>query len=110
MLKSIIGLLVSIAVLAILLTGCSDEPDPNPSNGTDSSTTTSSEQGVSPEPTHAPTSAVTNTAASEAATPTPADLPTATATSADMPTAAAAATRSVGGFAPVSAGGHTPAG
>ncbi len=42
--KSIIGLLVSTAVLAILPTGCSDEPDPNPSNGTDSSTT-SSEQG-----------------------------------------------------------------
>ena len=43
--KSIIGLVLSIAVLAILLTGCSDEPDPTPSNGTDSSTTTSSEQG-----------------------------------------------------------------
>ncbi len=43
--KSIIGLGLSIAVLAILLTGCSVEPDPNPSNGTDSSTTTSSEQG-----------------------------------------------------------------
>ena len=28
--KSVIGLLVSIAVLAILLTECSDEPDPNP--------------------------------------------------------------------------------
>ena len=34
--KSIIGLVLSIAVLAILLTGCSDEADPNPSNGTDS--------------------------------------------------------------------------
>ncbi len=43
--KSIIGLVLSIAVLAILLTGCSDELDSNPSNGTDSSTTTSSEQG-----------------------------------------------------------------
>ena len=43
--KSIIRLLLGIAVLAILLTGCSDEPDPIPSNGIDSSTTTSSEQG-----------------------------------------------------------------
>ena len=77
--KSIIGLVLSIAVLAILLTGCSDEPDPIPSNGTDSSATTSSDQGVNPEPTHAPTSAVTNTAAPETATPTPAALPTATA-------------------------------
>ena len=96
MLKSIIGLVLSIAVLAILITGCSDEPEPIPSNGTDSSATTSSEQGVNPEPTHAPTSAVTNTAASEAATP------------ADTATAAAAATRSAGEFASVSAGGlHT---
>ena len=64
MLKSIIGLVLSIAVFAILLTGCSDEPEPIPSNGTNSNTTTaSSEQGVNPEPTHAPTSAVTNTAA-----------------------------------------------
>ena len=87
--KSIIGLLVSAAILAVLLTGCSDEPDPIPSNGTDSSTTTSSEQGVNPEPTHAPTSAVTNTAAPEAATPTPAALPTATATPTATPTPAA---------------------
>ena len=43
--KSIIGLLLGIAALAILLTGCSDAPDPIPSNGTDSSTTASSEQG-----------------------------------------------------------------
>ena len=106
--KSIIGLVLSIAVLALLLTGCSDEPEPIPSNGTDSSTTTSSEQGVNPEPTHAPTSAVTNTAAPEAAIPTPAAFPTATSTSADTPTAAAAATRSAGSFASVSAGnGHT---
>ena len=66
-----IRLLVSAAVLAVLLTGCSDEPDPIPSNGTDSSPTTSSEQGVNPEPTHAPTSALTNTPVPEAATPTP---------------------------------------
>ena len=106
--KSIIGLVLSIAALAILLTGCSDEPDPNPSDGTDSSTTTSSEQGGSLEPTHAPTSAVTNIAASEAATPTPAALPTATATSATTATAAAAETRSAGEFASVSAGvAHT---
>ena len=87
--KSIIGLLVSAAMLAVLLTGCSDESDPIPSNGTDSSTTTSSEQGVNPEPTHAPTSALTNTPAPEAATPTPAALPTATATPAPptLPTA-----------------------
>ena len=43
--KSIIRLLLGIAVLAILLTGCSDEPDPIPSNGTDSNPTTSSEAG-----------------------------------------------------------------
>ena len=43
--KSIIRLLFGIAALAVLLTGCSDEPDPTPSNGTVSSTTTSSEQG-----------------------------------------------------------------
>ena len=90
MLKSIIGLVLSIAVLAILITGCSDEPEPIPSNGTDSSATTSSEQGVNPEPTHAPTSAVTNTAAPEAATPTPAALPTATATPAATAPAATA--------------------
>ena len=66
-----IRLLVSAAVLAVLLTGCSDEPDPIPSSGTDSSPTTSSEQGVNPEPTHAPTSALTNTPVPEAATPTP---------------------------------------
>ena len=53
--KSIIGLVLSIAVLALLLTGCSDEPEPIPSNGTDSSATTSLEQGVKLEPTHAPT-------------------------------------------------------
>ncbi len=80
--KSIIGLVLNIAVLAILLTGCSDEPDPNPSNGPDSSATTSSDQGVNPEPTHAPTSAVTNTAVSKAATP--AETPTAAA-EADQP-------------------------
>ena len=91
--KSIIGLLLGIAVLAILLTACSDEPDPIPSNGTDSSTTASSEQGVNPGPTHAPTSAVTNTAAPEAATPT------------DAPTAAAPGNGSAGEFASVSAGG-----
>ena len=108
--KSIIGLLVSIAVLAILLTGCSDEPDPNPSNGTDSSTTTSSEQGVNPELTHAPTSAVTNTDASEAATPTPAALPTTTATPAATATAVAPKTRSAGGFISVSAGGFRTCG
>ena len=72
--KSIIGLVLSIAALAILLTGCSNEPDPTPSNRTDSSTTSSSGQGVNPEPTHAPTSAVTNIAAPEVATPTPAAL------------------------------------
>ena len=43
--KSIIGLVLSIAVLAILLTGCSDEPDPNPSNEIDSSTTSSEQPG-----------------------------------------------------------------
>ena len=88
--KSIIGLLVSAAILAVLLTGCSDEPDPIPSNGTDSSPTTSSEQRVNPEPTHAPTSALTNTAAPEAATPTPTALPTATPT--PEPTATATPT------------------
>ena len=36
-----IRLLVSAAVLAVLLTGCSDEPDTIPSNGTDSSGPTS---------------------------------------------------------------------
>ena len=120
--KSIIGLVLSIAVLAILLTGCSDEPDPNPSDGTDSSTTTSSEQGVNPEPTHAPTSAVTNTAVSkvatpsetptatapEAATPTPAALSAATATAAATATTVVPQTRPAGGFISVSAGGaHT---
>ena len=103
--KSIIRLLLGIAALAILLTGCSDEPDPTPSNGTDSSTTTSSEQGVNPEPTHAPTSAVTNTDASEAATPTPAALPTTSATPTATATAAAPKTRSDGEFASISAGG-----
>ena len=87
--NSIIGLLVTATVLAILLTGCTDEPDPTPSNGAVSDTTTSSEQGVNPEPTHAPKSAVTNTAAPEAATPTPAALPTATARPAATATAAA---------------------
>ena len=91
--KSIIGLLVSAAVLAVLLTGCSDEPDPIPSNGTDSSPTTSSEQRVNPEPTHAPTSALTNTPVPEAATPT------------DAPTAAAPGNGSAGEFSSVSAGG-----
>ena len=90
--KSIIGLLVSAAVLAVLLTGCSDEPDPIPSDGTDSSPTTSSEQGFNPEPTHAPTSALTNTPVPEAATPT------------DAPTAAAPGNGSAGEFASVSAG------
>ena len=106
--KSIIGLLVSAAVLAALLTGCSDAPDPIPSNGTDSSTTASSEQGVNPEPTHAPTSAVTNTAAPEAATPTLVALPAATAAPAATATAAAPEPKSAGEFASVSAGnGHT---
>ena len=85
--KSIIGLVLSIAVLAILLTGCSDDPDPLPSNGTDASTTTSSEQGVNPGPTHAPASPVTNRAAPESTTPIPAALPTATATPAATATA-----------------------
>ncbi len=83
--KSIIGLVLSIAVLAILLTGCSDEPDPTPSNGAVSDTTTSSEQGVNPEPTHAPTPAAlpTSTAtpaatATPTATPTPTPIPRAT--------------------------------
>ena len=106
--KSIIGLLLSIAVLAILLTGCSDAPDPTPSNGTDSSTTAPSEQGVNPEPTHAPTSAVTNRAAPEAATPTPNALQTATATPAARESAAAPKISSAGEFASVSAGNeHT---
>ena len=119
--KSIIGLLLGIAALAILLTGCSDEPDSIPSNGTGSITTTSLEQGVNPEPTHAPTSAVTNIAVSkvatpsetptatarEAVTPTPTGLPAATAKPADRVTAAAE-TSSAREFASVSAGGdHT---
>ena len=102
--KSIIGLVLSIAVLAILLTGCSDEPDPIPPNETDSSITVSSDPGVNPEPTHAPTSAVTNIAASEVATPTPAALPTATATPTATANAAAPKTRSAGEFASVSTG------
>ena len=82
--KSIIGLLVSIAVLAILLTGCSDEPDPTPSNGTDSSTTTSSEQGVNREPTaEAPTPAPMvmpepTSTLEPTPSPTPAPIPTPT--------------------------------
>ena len=135
MAKSIIGLLLGIAALAILLTACSDEPDPTPSNGTDSSTNTSSGQGVNPEPTHAPTSALTNTAAPEEATPTPAALPSATATLAAREFASVSAaffhtcgvkadgsiqcwgdseygqaTPPFGEFASVSAGGSTPAG
>ena len=86
--KPIIGLLVSLAVLAILLTGCSDVPDTIPSNETDSRTSTTPEHGINPEPTRAPASAVTNTAAPEAATPTPAALPKATATPAARATAA----------------------
>ena len=47
---------------------------------------------------------MTNIAASEAATPTPADLPTATATSADTATAAVPEPKSAGEFTSVSAG------
>ena len=101
--KSIIGMLLGIAALAILLTACSDEPDPTPSNGTDSSTNTSSRQGVNPDPTHAPTSALTNTAAPEEATPTPVALPSATATLTARESAAAPKTRSAREFASVSA-------
>ena len=86
--KAIVRLLLGIAALAILLVGCSDEPDAIRSNGADSRTRTSSEQGANPEPTHASASAVTNTAAPEAAGPTPTALPTTPATPAATATAA----------------------
>ena len=40
--KSFVKLLTAIAALAILLTGCSDEPDPTPSDAAVSNTTVSS--------------------------------------------------------------------
>ena len=56
-------------LLAILLTGCSDEPSPTPSAG--AVATATAQPGVTPEPTPAPTLAPTHTPTPEP-TPTPA--------------------------------------
>ncbi len=53
--KSIIGLLVSAAVIAILLTGCSDEPSPAPSAGILSGSTATPTPTAVPTPTRTPT-------------------------------------------------------
>ena len=58
--KSIISLLVvGVALLAILLVGCSDEPSPTPSVRTVTSPTITAQPGVTPEPTAAPTATPT---------------------------------------------------
>ena len=68
--KSIISLLVGgVALLAILLVGCSDEPSPTPSAEAVPSPTVTAQPGVTPEPTPTPTTAPTNTPTPE---PTPA--------------------------------------
>ena len=68
--KSIISLLVGgVALLAILLVGCSDEPSPTPSAEAVPSPTVTAQPGVTPEPTPTPTMAPTNTPTPE---PTPA--------------------------------------
>ena len=59
-------------LLAILLTGCSDEPSPTPSAEAVPSPTVTAQPGVTPEPTPTPTMAPTNT-------PTPEPTPTAAA-------------------------------
>ncbi len=58
-------------LLAILLTGCSDEPSPTPSAGAVATPTATAQPGVTPEPTPAPTLAPTHTPTPEP-TPTPA--------------------------------------
>ena len=77
--RSIIGLLVSTAVLAILLTGCSDEPSPAPSAKILPSSTAipTSVPTTTPTATLTPTATPTQTA-TPTATPTPTPVPTAT--------------------------------
>ena len=67
-------------LLAILLTGCSDEPSPTPSAGDGPPPTVTAQPGVTPEPTPASTTAPANT-------PTPEPTATPTATSTLEPTA-----------------------
>ena len=76
--KSIIGLVLSIAVLAILLTGCSDEPSPAPS----AKILPSSTAIPTSVPVATPTATLTPTA-----TPTPTRTATPIATPSPVPTA-----------------------
>ena len=70
--KSIMSLLVvGVALLAILLVGCSDEPSPTPSVRTVPSPTSTTEPTAAPEPTNTPTLTPTATP-----TVTPTDIPT----------------------------------
>ena len=86
--KSIISLLVvGVALLAILLVGCSDEPSPTPSVRTVPSPTSTTEPTVAPEPTNTPTLTPTATpTVTPTDTPTPEPTPTPTATPTPEPT------------------------
>ena len=90
--KAIISLLVgSVALLAILLVGCSDEPSPTPSAEAVPSPTVTAQPGVTQEPTPTPTMAPTNTPTPEP-TPTPTTAPTNTPTPEPTPTPTTAPT------------------
>ena len=89
--KSIaLGLVGAGAVLlAILLTGCSDEPSPTPSDRAVPTPTVTAQPGVTPTPT--PTMAPTHTPTATpipTAAPTPTMAPTHTPTATPIPTAA----------------------
>ena len=87
--KSIISLLVvGVALLAILLAGCSDEPSPTPSVRTVLSPTSTTEPTVAPEPTNTPTLRPTATpTVTPTDTPTPEPTPTPTMAPTQAPTA-----------------------
>ncbi len=86
--KSIISLLVvGVALLAIFLVGCSDEPSPTPSVRTVPSPTSTTEPTVAPEPTNTPMLTPTATpTVTPTDTPTPEPTPTPTATPTPTPT------------------------
>ncbi len=95
--KPIVGLLVvGVALLAVLIVGCSDEPSSTPSARTVPSPIITTQPSVTPEPPPAPTTATTpeptptpTTAPTDTPTPEPTATPTsaATATPAPAPTA-----------------------
>ena len=88
--KSIISLLIGgVALLAVLLVGCSDEPSPTPTATTVPSPTFTATPPAAPVPTAMPTSTPTDTPTptpTATPTPTPTDTPTPTPTATPTPT------------------------